>query len=93
MQSKAREALLHYLNKTLETLQVPQKWKKARIKLLHKGKGKPIDELESYRPIAVLSTVLKLLCTIINRRIQKYCEDNNKLADAQIGFRPNRRNK
>lgn len=91
MQPKAREALLHYLNKTLETLQMPQKWKKARIKLLHKGKGKPIDELDSYRPIAVLSTVLKLLCTVLNRRIQQYCEKNNKLADAQNGFRPNRR--
>ncbi|KAH9367111.1 hypothetical protein HPB48_014751 [Haemaphysalis longicornis] len=34
MQSKAREALLHYLNKTLETLQVPQKWKKARVVFL-----------------------------------------------------------
>ena len=44
----------------------------------------------NYRPIALLSTVLKVYQNIIFNRISQYLHDNSLLVDEQYGFRSNR---
>lgn len=62
---EARTKLLETFNNILDTDQIPEDWKKIRVRLLHKGKGKPVENLNSYRPIAVASSLYKLYATIL----------------------------
>ncbi|KAH6931662.1 hypothetical protein HPB50_026526 [Hyalomma asiaticum] len=91
LRTNAREVLLNCFNDILTTRDVPEAWKETRIRLIHKAKGKSEKDINAYRPIAVLSNVLKLLNTILNRRLQNNCERNNILSESQNGFRPHRR--
>jgi hypothetical protein len=47
-------------------------------------------EPENYRPITLGSALDKLYNLVLNARIMQYLENNNKLHDAQQGFRPGR---
>ena len=47
-------------------------------------------EPQNYRPITLGSAIDKLYNLVLNARIMQYLEDNNKLHDAQQGFRPGR---
>lgn len=58
---------------------------------MFKGQGNSEDDLNAYWPIAVLSNVSKLLSTVLNCRLQGYCETNGILIESQNGFRPHRR--
>lgn len=69
--------LRHCFNTTLDTQQIPPKWKAGRVKLIFKGKGNNEDDLNAYWPITVLSNVSKLVSTVLNRRLQDYCESNS----------------
>ena len=44
----------------------------------------------NYRPIALLSNLLKLYQAILDDRVSTFLESNNLLADSQHGFRPDR---
>ncbi|KAH7952920.1 hypothetical protein HPB49_002620 [Dermacentor silvarum] len=91
LKTKARETLRHYFNNILESGQIPPAWKEAKVTLIHKGKGKPLEQLNAYRPISIISNVQKLFSATLNRRLQKICESNNIFPESQNGFRPNRR--
>ena len=39
----------------------PQRWKSSRIKPLWKGEGNPKEKASSYRPVALLSAIGRLL--------------------------------
>ncbi|KAH7978414.1 hypothetical protein HPB49_005476 [Dermacentor silvarum] len=91
LKTKARETLRQYFNNILESGQIPPAWKEAKVTLIHKGKGKPLEQLNAYRPISIISNVQKLFSAILNRRLQKLCESNNIFPESQNGFRPNRR--
>ena len=52
-------------------------------------RGDPTDP-KNFRPITLGSAIDKLYNLVLNDRICKYLEDNNKLHDAQQGFRPGR---
>ena len=57
------------------------------VPIFKKGdKFKPCN----YRPIALLSNLLKLYQAILDDRVSTFLESNNLLADAQHGFRPDR---
>ena len=49
----------------------------------------PRDPL-SYRGIALASSVYKIYCSVINERLSRWVEDNDKVADEQNGFRRKR---
>ena len=66
---------------------VPQQWKDAIIKVLHKKKDR--TECANYRVISLVAHAGKIL-TIIARHLSDYCERLGILYEEQGGFRPNR---
>lgn len=78
--------LLHIFNKCLSSAVFPDRWKITKVVPVPKGAlGNQID---GYRPIAVLSTPAKVFESTIHRKIfQQVC---SQLSDAQHGFRPAR---
>ena len=55
---------------------------------LHK-KG-DVDDVNNYRGITLVSCMSKLFTTVLNRRIESFCTENNIISDAQFGFRKGR---
>ena len=67
---------------------VPQQWKDAIIKVLHKKKDR--TECGNYRGISLVAHAGKILLKIIARRLSDYCERLGVLPEEQSSFRPNR---
>lgn len=74
--------LVAILNSVLTLGKIPLSWKKSRSILLHKG-GDP-HLAKQWRPIALQSSLLKLLCSLLESRLSKA---PNLLSDVQKGFR------
>lgn len=68
----------------------PTCWKIAKLVLLHKGQGKPLDEASSFRPLSLLNGAGKLFERVILKRIYKWLESEGGLNPRQFGFRPGR---
>ena len=67
---------------------VPQQWKDATIKVLHKKKDR--TECGNYRGISLVAHAGKELLKVIAGRLSDYCERENILPEEQCGFRPQR---
>ena len=68
----------------------PDQFKTADTIMLKKpGQDKKPSEPKSYRPIALLNTIGKVIETTIANRLRNGLEDNNKLPDTQMGARRN----
>ena len=67
---------------------VPQRWRDAVIKVLHKKKDR--TECGNYRGIALVAHAGKVLLKIVATRLSSYCEARNLLPEEQCGFRPHR---
>ena len=67
---------------------VPQQWKDATIKVLHKGKDR--TECGNYRGISLVAHVGKVLLKVVAMRLDDYCEAKGLLPEKQCGFRPHR---
>ena len=82
---------LHILfNVFFRTGNIPSEWGKGIIYQIPKSNtGDPRDPL-SYRGITLESSPYKLYCAILNNRLTKLVEENNKLVDEQNGFRIDR---
>lgn len=65
----------------------PKGWKNAYITPLLKP-GKWPENVDSYRPIALLCCLSKIFETIIFRKMLNHCMDNLIIPDEQFGFRP-----
>ena len=86
---KTKQILLLICNTIWNTSQFPIKWKEAiLIPLLKPGKN-PSDPI-SYRPIALTSSLCKLMERMVNSRLSWYLEHNNLLGYRQSGFRKGR---
>jgi hypothetical protein len=57
--------------------------------MIHK-KGKPKDQIKSFRPISLISCISKWMEKIINTRILVWAEQQNILPPCQSGFRKNK---
>ena len=77
-------AIYRFLNLCLEKSIVPNSWCLELISLIHK-KG-DINDLSNYRGICVSSPLLKILCTLLNERVQIHCSENKLINKNQIGF-------
>ena len=62
----------------METSIFPSVWKKSDVTPVRKP-GKAKSRAESFRPVALLSHLGKVLEMIVREDLQKYLEDNNKL--------------
>ena len=65
---------------------VPQQWKDATVKVLHKKKDR--TECGNYRGISLVAHAGKVLLKAIAGRLSDYCERENILPEEQCGFRP-----
>ncbi len=70
------------INQSIRSSNIPERWKIGRIIPLLKP-GKSADQGKSYRPIALLSPVVKL----VERLLLPFLQNHLPLADHQHGFR------
>ena len=73
-------------NLSLSTGEVPSSWKCARVTPLHKGSD-PHD-LNNYRPISIINSIVKIFEKLIFNQLSNYLNDFNILSPSQSGFRP-----
>lgn len=89
LSAKNLTSLLILYRRLLAAGTVPQDWKLALLIPLPKP-GTCRNKADGYRPIALTSTLSKLLERIITRRISWHLEKENRLLPGQVGFRPNK---
>ena len=65
---------------------IPQVWKVADLCMLIKP-DKPPSQTTSYRPISLLSAIMKRFEWVIKKRLRKHLEDNGFFSKYQSGFR------
>ena len=65
---------------------IPYVWKVAVLCMLIKP-DKPPSQTTSYRPISLLSAMMKLFERVIEKRLRKHLEDNGFFSKYQSGFR------
>ena len=63
----------------------PDKWTEGVITPVYK-KGDP-KIASNYRGITLVSCLSKLFTTVLNKRLEKYCNSHHTITDAQFGFR------
>lgn len=80
--------LLHIINLCFQQGTFPDLLKMAKVIALNKKQ--PIDIIENYRPIALLSTFSKVFEKIIKDRFQHFIKKHNILPNDQHGFRKGR---
>ena len=85
-----KQVVLKLINKSWTTGQLPKAWKIAIIKPLLK-KGKPAEEIGSYRPISLTSCLGKLAERMTNARLYWWLETNKIIDVHQSGFRAGQR--
>lgn len=82
----AKKRLLNLFNLLLAQNIVPHEWRQVKVIAIQKP-GKPASDHNSYRPIAMISCIRKLLEKMILRRLDQWVEENNLLSATQFGFR------
>ena len=80
------EPLETIYSNSMEDSIYPAIWKKADVTPVKKS-GKTKSRAESFRPVALLSHLGKVMEMIIREELQTFLEINNKLAEQQHGFR------
>ena len=60
----------------------------CKLAVIYKGRGQ-VGDSDSYRGIAVGSAMYKLYATVLNNRLDAYCENMKLRAITQCGFRKN----
>ena len=70
------------------TEEVPQEWKDATIKVVHKKKDR--IECSNYRDLSLVAHAGKVLLKIVANRLGDFCEEAGILPEEQYGFRPQR---
>jgi hypothetical protein len=82
--------LLGVFNECFKDKIFPERWKTAKLLLIHKGKDKPVSHPSSYRPICLLDAAGKLLERLILGRLNQHIEITGGLSESQFGFRRGR---
>ena len=70
------------------TGEVPQEWKDAAIKVLHKKNNR--TECCNYRGLSLMAHADKVLLKIMANRLGNFCEEPGILSEEQCRFRPQR---
>ncbi|GFR59057.1 RNA-directed DNA polymerase from transposon X-element [Elysia marginata] len=83
---EGKKVLLKLINNTRGTSIIPSAWKTAIVTPILK-KGKPAEDVKSYRPIHLTSCLGKLAERMINNVLYWWLESNKILNPNQAGFR------
>ena len=78
-----------FFNTCLQHGKVPSQWLPSIIQPIPKSCGGSLEPGD-YRGTSIQSSVMKILCSILNNRISDYLECNQLLAEEQNGFRKGR---
>ena len=78
------------MNLSLEVKKYPGSWKVARVKPLFKGEGCDRNAPKSYRPVALLSAISRIMETILAGQLDQYQEKNKLIHKGVHGFRKSR---
>ena len=76
--------LAHIFNLSLKTATFPSSLKLSRVVPIHKG-GK-VDTCDNYRPIALLSSISKILEKIVSLKLVNHLEYHKLISPKQFGF-------
>ncbi len=76
-----------FFNKILDCGVIPNEWLVGTIVPLYKNKG-DIKDTNNYRGITLLSCMGKLFTSILNERLNIFCNERNIINEIQAGFRP-----
>ena len=83
-------SLLHHLAKlftsSIQLAYIPTAWKLASLRMLLKP-DKPITLTTSYRPISLISSIMKLFERVIEQRLRSHLEYVGFIIKHQSGFR------
>ena len=82
----AAAALASLFSSSLTLGYVPQRWRLGLVRLLPKP-GRPLTRPSDFRPIALTSTVGKVLERVVARRFASLCETRGLLQPEQSAFR------
>ena len=82
-----REYLLKLINRSWEEENCPKRWKFSLIIPILKPNKDP-QNIESYRPISIISTEEKVMEKMIVERLNWRLEEQILLSKTQFGFRP-----
>ena len=74
-----------FLTRKVMTLDIPQTWLEAETFLLHKG-GDPTSP-SNYRPIALLTSIYKIIATHTSIFLNAHTSKLGTLSSSQFGFR------
>ena len=86
---ESKQELLKMYNVLWSNDIFPHEWQESYIIPIHKS-GKPREEVSSYRPIQLTSSLCKTMERMINNRMLWYLESHNLLSPFQSGFRRGR---
>ena len=79
------EPLTVLYNESLQTGVIPLEWKKSHITSVHKGSS--VDDATNYRPIAVVSVIVKILEKLVATELSRYLESTAQLQPHQAAYR------
>ena len=82
--------LTDIMNLSLEVKKYPKRWKIARVKPLYKGDGCDRQAPKSYRPVALLSGMSRIMEAILARQLDNYQEEKGLVHQGVHGFRKGR---
>jgi hypothetical protein len=76
--------ILKLMNKIKNTCQYPKKWAVGIMSLILKEGDS--DDPNNYRAITLINSIAKVLALMMNKRIEKWCDECNIIRKEQIGF-------
>ena len=81
--------LLKFINLCLTKCLITQSWCKELINPIFKDGL--LNDPNNYRGICISSALLKIICSLLNNRVQAYCNRLNLINKNQIGFKSKHR--
>ncbi len=82
------EPITALYNKSLESGEVPQDWRKAIICPIFK-KGDP-EDASNYRPVSLTSVLCKIFEQLLKKALLLFLTETRSLSPSQHGFLPRR---
>ncbi|XP_040069634.1 uncharacterized protein LOC120842566 [Ixodes scapularis] len=83
-------SLARVLQSLFDVGAVPASWQHALVTPIHKGKGKPTDDVTHYRPVSITLIICRTFERVVNGQLLDFLEGTGYLSQSQHGCRHNR---